>query len=134
MARTATQLLTPENRVNRAKLRLIELSGGSAEKLCQLRDTDKNSDIELRCELSYLTQLVNWGGRRPVEVCVAGHPDDGARRRVFSKATLQQDDDGVVIDIYTKVRTPRAWAIPFSVEQAAPTRVRVKKETGHVAA
>ena len=132
--RSATTLLTAENRVNRAKLRLNELSGGSAEKLAWLRDNEKNTDIELRKEVAYLVQLVNWQGRRPVEVCVAGHPDDGARRRVFAKVTHTQDDDGSVVDVYTRVRTPAPWAVPFVVENKPPARVRVKKETGHVQA
>lgn len=133
MARTATLLLTPENRVNRAKLRLNELTGGSAERLCLLRDTDKNPDIELRKEVAYLTQLRQWHGRRPVEVCVAGHPDDGGRRRVFSKCTHISEHDGSCLDIYTGVRSPQPWAIPFIVEKkpAAPSR-RVKKETRNV--
>lgn len=132
MARIATQLLTPENRVNRAKLRLLDLSGGSAERLSQLRDTDKNSDIELRCELAYLVKLIETGGRRSIEVCIAGKPADTPRRRVFAKCTHVKDIDGSVLDIYTKVRAPQSWAIPFIVEKQPAARVRVKKETCHV--
>lgn len=134
MARIVKLLLTAENRFNRAKLRLSELAGDSAEKLAWLRDNDKNTDIELRKEVAYLAQLRQWHGGRPVEVCVAGHPDDGGRRRVFAKCTHIREHDGSCIDIYTGVRTPHSWAIPFEVEKKPAARVRVKKEASHVAA
>lgn len=110
-----TTPIPPAERVERAKARLHALSGGSVQTLATLRDPDKNSDLDQRCELAYLVQLCQHDGRRPVDVNIAGRPNHTARR-VFGRVTHQQEEDGSILDIYTGQRRAAPWAIPFFVE------------------
>ena len=130
--RTVTLIPAPD-RVTRARERLRALTDGSEERLAQLRDADRNPDLEMRQELAYLVQLIERAALRHVEVCIAGKPGDV--RRVFAKVTHDPDRDGTVLDLYTNQRRPAPWAIPATEETPRPARVRRAprvKETPHV--
>lgn len=130
--RTVTLIPAPD-RVARARERLRVLTDGNTERLAQLRDGDKNPDLEMRQELAYLVQLIERAALRHIEVCIAGKPGDV--RRVFAKVTHDADRDGTVLDLYTGQRHPAPWAIPTTEETPRPVRARRAqrvKDTPHV--
>lgn len=131
--------INPEDRIARVTERLVELTGGAGidlalrlEKLSQLRDTSKGSDLGLAAEVAYLLKtraecqsLKNVA----VETVIAGKPDD-QYRRVFARITRVVEHDGTTLDLYTKERSVRFSAIPIVNETEAPTR-RILKESSH---
>lgn len=129
--RVLTRVL-PKDRLEQVDRRLIEISGGSSEKLAQMSDPDKGGvSIDLRLEIRYLLKLkaeLQHGGNVAVETVIAGKPDDQTRR-VFARVTRDESQDGETFDLYTKERSRRFSAISINIETAPPTRRRARKET-----
>lgn len=131
--RTLTRV-KPSDRLAKVNSRLAEIlkldssmdNAVRMQRLENMRNPDKGTDIATRCELAYLiklaTQLVV---NKPVyvETVIAGRPEDSGRR-VFARIVRDDTLDGTTLELYNGRRTREFESIPAFIETAAPTRRR----------